>query len=117
MKKGYWSKLALFSDEKFTKEGLGKMFVRPFGLILMPSIMWGMLVMSVLIGFNVAISSSCVYSSLYLRGGYIDFRKLRMISRKRMVSLLSKAGFASLVRFLVVFSEVRIPFTHPAKTC
>ncbi|KAF4629520.1 hypothetical protein G7Y89_g8627 [Cudoniella acicularis] len=61
--KSYWSRLALFSEETFTRESLWKMFIRPFGLIMLPPVIWAMLVMSVIIGFNVAISSSCEHSS------------------------------------------------------
>jgi hypothetical protein len=38
---------------------LWKMFVRPFGLILLPPVLWATLVMSVLVGFAVALSSAC----------------------------------------------------------
>ncbi|RDW80765.1 MFS general substrate transporter-7 [Coleophoma crateriformis] len=57
-KKSYWSTLALFSGEIYTSETLWTMFIRPFGLILLPPVIWATLVMSVLIGFTVAISSS-----------------------------------------------------------
>jgi hypothetical protein len=58
-KKSYWSKLALFSRQTYTKESYWKMFVRPFGLILLPPVLWATLVMSTIIGFSVAISSAC----------------------------------------------------------
>jgi hypothetical protein len=57
-KKGYWSKLALFSGETYTDESLWKIFVRPFGLILLPPVIWATLVISTLIGFSVALSSA-----------------------------------------------------------
>ncbi|KAH8651564.1 putative MFS transporter [Tricladium varicosporioides] len=57
-KKSWASQLALFSKETFTEETLWKMFIRPFGMILLPPVFWAMLVMSVIIGFSVAISSS-----------------------------------------------------------
>jgi MFS family permease len=59
-KKSYWKKLALFTGERYTKESLWKMFVRPFGLAILPPVIWATLVMSVIIGFNVALSSSCM---------------------------------------------------------
>jgi MFS family permease len=58
-KKSYWKTLALFTGERYTKESLWKMFVRPFGLAVLPPVIWATLVMSVIIGFNVALSSSC----------------------------------------------------------
>lgn len=60
--KSYWSKMALFSSETFTKESLWTMFIRPFGLILLPPVIWATMVMAVIIGFNVALSSSCKLS-------------------------------------------------------
>lgn len=58
-KKSYWSTLSLFTGEIYTQDSLWRMFIRPFGLILLPPVIWATLVMSALIGFNVAISSSC----------------------------------------------------------
>jgi hypothetical protein len=58
-KKSYWSKLALFRGQTYTNESYWKMFVRPFGLILLPPVLWATLVMSTIIGFSVAISSAC----------------------------------------------------------
>ncbi|KAL6689968.1 major facilitator superfamily domain-containing protein [Trichoderma pleuroticola] len=43
---------------KFTQEPLIKIFVRPIGLLILPSVMWATLVMSVLIGFLVAVAST-----------------------------------------------------------
>ena len=57
-KKSYWSTLSIFTGKTYTSESLWKMFVRPFGLILLPPVIWATLVMSVLIGFAIAISSS-----------------------------------------------------------
>jgi MFS family permease len=58
-KKSYWSSLSLFSGETYTNDSLWKMFIRPFGLVILPPVMWAMLVMSATIGFSVAISSAC----------------------------------------------------------
>jgi hypothetical protein len=57
-KKSYWSTLSIFTGQIYTSEPLWKMFIRPFGLILLPPVLWATLVMSVLIGFAVALSSS-----------------------------------------------------------
>ncbi|CZR64498.1 related to MFS transporter [Phialocephala subalpina] len=57
-KKSYWSKLSLFTGETYTADSLWKMFIRPFGLVLMPPVMWATLVMSATIGFSVALSST-----------------------------------------------------------
>lgn len=53
----YWRSLRLFSGQIYTQESFWRMFVRPFGLILLPPVIWATLVMSVLIGFAVALSS------------------------------------------------------------
>lgn len=42
----------------FTSEPLYKIFVRPFGLILLPPVLWAALVESVTIGFLVAVTSN-----------------------------------------------------------
>lgn len=55
----YWSKIRLFSGETYTEESLWKMFIRPFGLVLLPPVFWATLVMSAVIGFGVALSSAC----------------------------------------------------------
>ena len=57
-KKSYWSALSIFTGQIYTSESLWAMFVRPFGLILLPPVIWATLVMSVLIGFLVALTSS-----------------------------------------------------------
>lgn len=43
---------------KFTEEPLVKIFVRPIGLLILPPVLWATLVMSVLIGFLVAVAST-----------------------------------------------------------
>jgi len=58
-KKSYWRTLSLFTGERYTQDSLWKMFIRPFGLILLPPVIWATLVMSALIGFSVALSSAC----------------------------------------------------------
>jgi MFS family permease len=58
-KKPYWRTLSLFTGETYTQDSLWKMFVRPFGLILLPPVLWATLVMSALVGFTVALSSAC----------------------------------------------------------
>ncbi|UKZ81785.1 hypothetical protein TrVFT333_009558 [Trichoderma virens FT-333] len=52
---------------KFTEEPLVKIFVRPIGLLILPPVLWATLVMSVLIGFLVAVSStfSAAFSQVY----------------------------------------------------
>jgi hypothetical protein len=61
-KKSYWSTLSLFTGETYTQDSLWKMFVRPFGLIILPPVLWATLVMSALIGFTVALSSACEFN-------------------------------------------------------
>jgi MFS family permease len=58
-KKSYWSTISLFSGQVYTQDSLWKMFIRPFGLIILPPVLWATLVMSALIGFSVALSSAC----------------------------------------------------------
>jgi MFS family permease len=58
-KRSYWSKLSLFTGEIYTQDSLWKMFIRPFGLIILPPVLWATLVMSALVGFTVALSSAC----------------------------------------------------------
>lgn len=58
-KSSYWSTLSLFTGEIYTQDSLWKMFIRPFGLIILPPVLWATLVMSALIGFIVALSSAC----------------------------------------------------------
>lgn len=52
---------------KFTEEPLIKIFVRPIGLLILPPVLWATLVMSVLIGFLVAVSStfSTAFAQVY----------------------------------------------------
>ncbi|KAH8787398.1 MFS transporter [Hyaloscypha sp. PMI_1271] len=57
-KKSYWSTISLFSGQVYTQDSLWKMFIRPFGLIILPPVLWATLVMSALIGFSVALSSA-----------------------------------------------------------
>jgi len=71
-KKSYRSTLSLFTGEIYTSESLWTMFIRPFGLILLPPVLWATLVMSVLIGFAVAISSSCASPHLPFPGFHIE---------------------------------------------
>ncbi|KAL7916896.1 major facilitator superfamily domain-containing protein [Trichoderma velutinum] len=52
---------------KFTEEPLVKIFVRPIGLLILPPVLWATLVMSVLIGVLVAVSStfSIAFNQVY----------------------------------------------------
>ncbi|KAG6363308.1 hypothetical protein INS49_008405 [Diaporthe citri] len=56
-KKAYLQSLSLYNGV-FTSEPLYKIFVRPFGLILLPPVLWAALVESVTIGFLVAVTSN-----------------------------------------------------------
>lgn len=56
-KKTYVESLKLYNGT-FTSEPLYKIFVRPFGLILLPPVLWAALVESVTIGFLVAVTSN-----------------------------------------------------------
>ncbi|POS78715.1 hypothetical protein DHEL01_v202899 [Diaporthe helianthi] len=56
-KKTYLQSLSLYNST-FTSEPLYKILVRPFGLILLPPILWAALVESVTIGFLVAVTSN-----------------------------------------------------------
>lgn len=56
-KESYRQSLRLFHG-KFTEESLWKMAYRPAVLLVLPSVLWATLVMSVTIGFLVAISSN-----------------------------------------------------------
>ncbi len=58
-KKSYWSTLALFTGQIYTTQSIWKMFIRPFGMVLLPPVLWATLVMSTIIGFSVALSSTC----------------------------------------------------------
>lgn len=57
-KEGYIHSLRFWSGEIYTDESFWRMFVRPFGLILIPPIFWATIVMSVTIGFLVAVVSN-----------------------------------------------------------
>jgi MFS family permease len=65
-KPSYWSTIRLFSGETYTDESLWKMFIRPFGLVILPPVLWATLVMSAVIGFGVALSSACTLVICYL---------------------------------------------------
>ncbi|KAH9213551.1 MFS transporter [Leptodontidium sp. 2 PMI_412] len=54
----YWSTLALFTGEIYTTQSIWTMFIRPFGMILLPPVLWATLVMATLVGFSVALSST-----------------------------------------------------------
>jgi hypothetical protein len=56
-KKKFVQTLSIFSGTH-TKESLFKMFLRPVGLIIIPPVLWASLVMSVTIGFLVAVTSN-----------------------------------------------------------
>jgi MFS family permease len=56
-KKTYLQNLSLWNG-RYTHESLLKLFLRPIGLLIVPQVLWATLVMSVLIGFLVAISSN-----------------------------------------------------------
>jgi MFS family permease len=58
-KKSYWRTISVFSGQVYTQDSLWKMFIRPFGLIILPPVLWATLVMSAIIGFTVALSSAC----------------------------------------------------------
>ncbi|KAK0119511.1 hypothetical protein ONS95_010955 [Cadophora gregata] len=58
VKKSYWSTLALFTGEIYTSQSLWTMFARPFGMILLPPVLWATSVMATLVGFSVALSST-----------------------------------------------------------
>ncbi|KAL3435988.1 major facilitator superfamily domain-containing protein [Aspergillus tetrazonus] len=57
-KKTYLHNLRLWSGETYTEESFWRMFIRPFGLILVPPVFWATIVMSVTIGFLVAVVSN-----------------------------------------------------------
>ncbi|RHZ58371.1 putative MFS transporter [Aspergillus thermomutatus] len=57
-KMSYLRSLRFWSGETYTDESFWRMFVRPFGLILIPPIFWATIVMSVTIGFLVAVVSN-----------------------------------------------------------
>ncbi|KAJ5454352.1 uncharacterized protein N7458_005308 [Penicillium daleae] len=57
-KKSYWETVKPWDGRKYTDEPLWRMIVRPLGLIILPPVFWATIVMSVTIGFLVAISSN-----------------------------------------------------------
>ncbi|CAI7667778.1 unnamed protein product [Penicillium palitans] len=54
----YWRTLKPWSGKVYTSEPIWRMLVRPFGLILIPPVFWATMVMSVTIGFLVAVASN-----------------------------------------------------------
>ncbi|KAH8597367.1 major facilitator superfamily domain-containing protein [Bisporella sp. PMI_857] len=56
-KKTYWQSLRLYSGV-YTSETLWEQFLRSVVLIVLPAVLWGALVMSVTIGFIVAVTSN-----------------------------------------------------------
>ncbi|UKZ51371.1 hypothetical protein TrVGV298_005130 [Trichoderma virens] len=56
-KMGYFESLLVFKAAG-TKENLFKMMIRPFGLIVLPPVLWSALALAVTIGFLVAVSSN-----------------------------------------------------------
>lgn len=65
-RKTYLQELKLFSGT-YTTESLLDLFLRPIALIVLPPVLWGSLVMSVTIGFLVAVTSNVApaYSTAY----------------------------------------------------
>lgn len=57
-RQSYLQSLRFWSGHTYTDESLWRMFIRPFGLILLPPIFWATIVMSVTIGFLVAVTSN-----------------------------------------------------------
>ncbi|KAH6708836.1 major facilitator superfamily domain-containing protein [Leptodontidium sp. MPI-SDFR-AT-0119] len=57
-KMSYLKTLRLWDGRRYTDESLWKMIIRPIGLITLPPVFWATIVMSVTIGFLVAISSN-----------------------------------------------------------
>jgi hypothetical protein len=58
-KKSYWRTISLFTGERYTQDSLWKMFTRPFGLILLPPVLWATAVKSALFGSALALLSAC----------------------------------------------------------
>lgn len=56
-----------FSGKTYTNESLLHLFLRPIALVVLPAVLWGSLVMSVTIGFLVAVSSNVApaYATAY----------------------------------------------------
>lgn len=65
-KRTYWQSLALFSGIH-TQESILKLFFRPVILLTLPPVLWATLMMSVTIGFLVAITSNfaVAFNTLY----------------------------------------------------
>ncbi|KAI0430238.1 major facilitator superfamily domain-containing protein [Xylaria sp. FL1042] len=65
-KRTYLQSLRIFNGT-LTEESLAKMFFRPLGIIILPSVLWASLVQSVTIGFVVAVTSNAAvaYSNAY----------------------------------------------------
>lgn len=57
-KETYWQHLRPWTGKVYTQESFWRMFFRPFGLILLPTVFWATIVMSVTIGFLVAVVSN-----------------------------------------------------------
>lgn len=57
-KSSYWRTLSFRTGQIYTKSSLLQMFTRPFGLILLPPVLWATVVMSALIGFAIALAST-----------------------------------------------------------
>lgn len=60
-RKTFLQTLSVFSGV-YTEESLWRLFVRPLALILLPPVLWGSLVMSVTVGFLVAVVSNVSYA-------------------------------------------------------
>lgn len=57
-KRTYMQEIKPWNGRTYTDEPLWKMMIRPLGLIILPPVFWATIVMSVTIGFLVAISSN-----------------------------------------------------------
>jgi MFS family permease len=57
-KENYWQHLRPWTGKTYTEESFWRMFIRPFLLILVPTVFWATIVMSVTIGFLVAVVSN-----------------------------------------------------------
>ncbi len=65
-RKTYLQELKIFSGS-YTNESLVNLFLRPIALVVLPPVLWGSLIMSVTIGFLVAVTSNVApaYSTAY----------------------------------------------------
>ncbi|KFY74088.1 hypothetical protein V499_05870 [Pseudogymnoascus sp. VKM F-103] len=65
-RKSYLQELKIYSGT-YTSEKLSHLFIRPLALIILPPVLWGSLVMSVTIGFLVAVTSNVApaYNTAY----------------------------------------------------